>query len=55
MKLILSIVVIMSCYYSFTYGIYLWKNEKNKLPALGVMLITILGVIVPIINIYKRV
>lgn len=55
MKLILSLIIIASCYYSFSYGVYLWKTEKNKIAGFGVLFITLLGVIVPMVNMYINV
>lgn len=36
-------------YYCLTYGISLWKAEKNKLGGFGAILAAIAGTIVPII------
>jgi len=35
-------------YYCLTYGISLWKTEKSKLGAFGVILADVIGTIVPI-------
>lgn len=52
MKILLSLIIIMANYYSFTYGIYLWKRENNKLAAFGVLFITFMGIVVPIVDLY---
>jgi hypothetical protein len=54
MKLLLSLIFLGAGYYSFSYGIYLWKNENNKLAAFGVILITLMGTIIPIYSVYSR-
>lgn len=55
MKILLSLIVIAMCYYSFSYGVYLWKNENSKLAGFGVLLITFMGVVIPIVVIYTRI
>ncbi|MDP4089183.1 MAG: hypothetical protein Q8930_07955 [Bacillota bacterium] len=55
MKVLLSLVVMAAGYYSLSYGVYLWKNEESKLPGFGVILITLLGVILPIIDLNLKV
>ncbi|KZL89662.1 hypothetical protein [Clostridium magnum] len=54
MKILLSLIIITANYYSFTYGIYLWKRENNRLAAFGVLLITFMGIIVPIVDLYIK-
>lgn len=46
---ILFLFIIGSNYYTLTYGIYLWKNENNKLGSIGTIAIAIIGTIVPIV------
>lgn len=46
---ILCLFIIGSNYYTLTYGIYLWKNENNKLGSVGTIVIAIIGTIVPIL------
>lgn len=52
MKIILSLIIIAACYYSFSYGIYLWKIEKEKLAGFGVLLLTFFGTVIPIAAVY---
>ncbi|WPC44044.1 hypothetical protein [Clostridium sp. JS66] len=52
MKIMLSLIIIAACYYSFSYGIYLWKIEKERLAGFGVLLLTFLGIVIPIAEIY---
>ncbi|WP_200880603.1 hypothetical protein [Clostridium drakei] len=52
MKIILSLIIIVACYHSFSYGVYLWKIEKEKLASFGVMLLTFLGTVIPIAAVY---
>lgn len=54
MKILLSLIIIAADYYSLTYGIYLWKRENKKLAGFGVLLITFLGIVVPIVDLYLR-
>lgn len=46
-------ILFMFCagYYCLTYGISLWKAEKNKLGGFGVILAAMMGTIVPVIYI----
>lgn len=55
MKFLMMLMIVGLGYYSLTYGIYLWKNESSKLPGIGVLLISVLGIVVPIIMLYLRV
>lgn len=41
-------------YYNFTYGVYLLKNENNKLAAAGTFILAIVGTVVPIIVLIWR-
>jgi hypothetical protein len=49
MKYIFAIVILLSGYYSFSYGIFQWKKEKNKLGAFGTILFSIVGTVIPVI------
>jgi hypothetical protein len=48
MKIILSLIIMGMTFYSFSYGLYLFKSKGKKLPAFGVFLISLLGTVIPI-------
>lgn len=35
-------------YYTFTYGLSLWKDDNNKLGAISTMFVAIIGTAVPL-------
>lgn len=49
MLYLLCLFIIVCNYYTLTYGIYLWKNENNKLGSIGTIAIAIIGTIAPIV------
>lgn len=49
MKYLIILFMLCSGYYCLTYGISLWKAEKNKLGGFGAILAAAIGTIVPII------
>ncbi len=54
--MIYILVIFMLCcgYYTFTYGISIWKNEKNKLASIGTIAMAIIGVVLPIIVLFIK-
>lgn len=34
-------------YHSLTYGIHLWKKERNRLGGLSMILLSVLGTVIP--------
>ena len=50
------LIVFMVCcgYYTFTYGLSLWKNQKNKLASVGTIAVAIIGVILPVIVLFMK-
>lgn len=48
MKYIFALAMLFAGYYSFSYGIFQWKKEKNKLGAFGTILFSVIGTIVPV-------
>lgn len=42
-------MVFMFCcgYYSFTYGVNLWRKERNRLGGMAMILLAIFGTLVP--------
>jgi hypothetical protein len=53
MKIIVSLIILSFGYYTFTYGISLWRHN-NKLGSVGVTLLVLLGTIGPIITLFIR-
>lgn len=41
-------------YYTFSYGIFIQKEEKNKLAATGTILLALLSILAPIIAIVYK-
>jgi hypothetical protein len=41
-------------YYTFTYGLYLLKKEKNKLAAAGTIILAIIGTAVPVVVLFLK-
>ena len=54
MKYITSLFIIIVGYYSFTYAIYLWKKQNNKLGAFGVAVIALIGTLIPIFTLFTK-
>jgi len=54
MVYLLTIPIIISCFYTFTYGLNILKSEKNKLSAFGIFLLSILGAIIPILYMFAK-
>jgi hypothetical protein len=54
MKVFLDLIILGIGYYTLSYGIHLWKVEKKKLAGFGVFLITMLGILVPIITLHIK-
>lgn len=51
---LLSLFIIVCGYYVLTYGIYQWREEKNKLGSIGTIIIAVLGTITPIIILFIK-
>lgn len=41
-------------YHTLTYGISVWKNQKNKLGGFSVILFSLVGTIVPMIVLFIK-
>jgi hypothetical protein len=46
--IVLAFLILITGYYTLTYGISLWKDDKNRLGAVGAVLIAIIGTVAPI-------
>jgi len=50
MKYLVMLFMIACNYYTFTYGLYLWKKEKNKTGSVAVIILSLIGAIIPSIT-----
>lgn len=48
MSYILGLVMLGFGYHTFTYGLSLWKDDKNKLGSISTIAIAIIGTLVPL-------
>jgi hypothetical protein len=49
------VLFMLACgYYTFTYGVSLWRDDANKLGAVGAAMAAIVGTIAPIISIFLK-
>lgn len=51
---IFTIFMIFVGYYSFTYGISLWRDDKNRLASFGVIAISIIGTVLPLVVMFMK-
>jgi len=51
---IVAVFLLAAGYYSFTYGISVWKNENNKLGGIFVVLLSLVGTLFPLIVLFIR-
>lgn len=54
MLYLLCLFIIGCNYYTLTYGVYLWKNENNKLGSIGTIIIVIIATVAPILVLFIR-
>lgn len=54
MVYVLAIFILCSGYYTLTFGLYMWKRERNKLGGFGAILLAAAGTIWPIIIMFIR-
>ncbi len=52
--IILAIIILGVGYHTLTYGLSLWKDDKNKLGSSGAILIAILGTIGSLVFMWIR-
>jgi len=45
---LLGIFILCAGFYTLTYGLSLWNDDRNKLGGFGAILIAILGTLLPI-------
>lgn len=51
---VLTLFMLGAGYYTLTFGINLWKNEKNKLGGFGAVALAVIGTIVPLIVMFIK-
>ncbi len=51
---IFTFFMLCAGYYTLTYGVSLWKDDKNKLGGAGTVIIAIVGTIAPIVVMYMK-
>lgn len=51
---IFTLFMLLTGYYALTYGISLWKEDKNKLSGFGAVAIAVIGTIIPIIVLFLK-
>jgi len=54
MKIAVSVLILTSCYYTFTYAKSLWVDDKNKLGGFGAGMAAMIGAVGLLILIYVR-
>jgi hypothetical protein len=48
------LVVLLAGYYTFTYGLHLWRYEHEKLAGFGVIFIALVSTLFPIVLLFVR-
>lgn len=51
---IYSLIMICAGIYTFTYGVSLWRDDKNKLGGFGAVLIAVTGTIMPMVVLFMK-
>jgi hypothetical protein len=54
MKYLLILFLIAVGYYTFTYGVFIIRKEKNTLAAAGTILLAVIGILAPIIVLFIK-
>ncbi len=49
MVYVMMIFMLMAGYYSLTYGVSLWRDDRKILGSIGVIMISVVGTIIPIV------
>ncbi len=52
MKVVLVILLLASSYYTFTYALSLWKDDRNKLGGVGAALLALLSFFGPVMMMF---
>jgi hypothetical protein len=51
---LLILILIAIGYYTFTYGVFIIRREKNTLAAAGTILLAVVGTLAPIIALFIK-
>ena len=54
MTYVFAILMLMIGYYTLTFGISLWKNDKNRLGGAGAIIMAVVGTLIPIIVLFVK-
>lgn len=54
MVYIVTIVMLMIGYYTLTFGISLWRDDKNKLGSIGAIIIAVAGTLIPVVELFIK-
>ncbi len=54
MRFIFSLFMLGCGYYTLTYGLYIWKKDKNRLGGAGTIAFAVIGTLAPIFVLYYR-
>lgn len=54
MTYIITIIMLMIGYYTLTFGISLWRDDKNKLGSIGAIIIALAGTLVPVVELFLK-
>lgn len=54
MRYFLILIFLVIGYHTFSYGVNVLKNEKNKLAAFGVFLLAVAGVCIPAVMLFVK-
>ncbi len=54
MLYVLALFMLMAGFYSLTYGISLWRDDRKRLGSVGVILISVFGTLIPLAFMFIR-
>lgn len=51
---IFTVLMLCAGYYTLTYGLSLWRDDKNKLGGAATIIIAVIGTIAPVVTMYLK-
>lgn len=51
---LLAVFMLLAGIYSFTYGISLWKDDRLKLGSIGVIVVSVIGTLLPLVFMFWK-
>ncbi len=51
---LLAAFMLMAGFYSLTYGISLWRDDKEKLGSIGVIILSVVGTMLPLVFMFWK-